>query len=360
MSSPAPTNPAAGTLPSAPLVQVRVVPDAQDPQIIRNAIAQARQSIWLEMYILTDPDIIAALAVAAERSAAQPVGGQTHLDVRVLLESQPFGFAPSAALTDPAATFGTSNVQVRPSPPSAVLALPQAPQVHFYNHAKLAIIDEVAYVMSSNLSKSGTGDVSTWGTFQGDRDYIVVDRDAGDVQTLKALFAADWAGQNWNAAQPSSTSGQLLTTNLIVSPFNAHTVLLSLIQSARHSLLIECEQVSETSQETAPSDIEQALLALAQRVSVQLIVPQETAGQLSSALKGALQVRVHDPTLYMHAKMMLVDGQTAYVGSQNLSAASLKHNREVGVILSAQQYPDAIARLSGTFATDWAASGPPV
>jgi cardiolipin synthase len=359
MSSSAPLDPALSSLPVTPLVQVRVVPDAQDPQIIRNAISQARQYVWMEMYTLTDPDIISALAAASQRSAAQSAGGQTSIDVRVILEPQPFGFAPSPALTNPAATFGTSNVQVRPSPPSAVLALPQAPQVHFYNHAKLALIDEVAYVMSSNLSKSGTGDVSQWGAFQGDRDYIVMDRDPGDVQTLKALFTADWAGGNWNAAQQASASGQLLPTYLIVSPFNAHNVLLSLIQSARHSLLIECEQVSESSQEAGPSDIEQALLALAPHVSVQLIVPQETAGQLSPALKSALQVRVHDPTLYMHAKMMLIDGQSAYVGSQNLSAASLKHNREVGVILSAQQYPDAIARLSATFATDWAASQPP-
>ena len=360
MSSSAQPDPAANTSPVTPLLQVRVVPDAQDPLIIRNAINQARQYIWMEMYTLTDPDIISALATAAERSAAQPAGGQMHVDVRVILEPQPFGFPPAPALTNPAATFGTAHVQVHPSPPSAIQALSLAPNAHFYNHAKFALIDDVAYVMSSNLSKSGTGNVSSWGTFQGDRDYIVWDRDAGDVHTLKAIFAADWAGNNWNAAQQVSASRQLLPTNLIVSPVNAHSVLLSLIQSARHSLLIECEQVSESSQEAGPSDIEQALMALAPRIGVQLIVPQETAGQLSPALKSALQVRVHDPTLYMHAKMLLIDGQTAYVGSQNLSAAALKHNREVGVILSARQYPDAIARLNATFATDWAASRPPV
>lgn len=359
MSSSAPLDAAAGASLSAPLIQVRVVPDAQDPQIIRNAINQAGQYIWLEMYTLTDPDIISALAAASQRSAMQPVNGQTQIDVRVILEPQPFGVPPYPVLTDPVAAFGTPNVQVRHSPPSAVQALAQAPQMHFYNHAKLALIDDVAYVMSSNLSKSGTGDVSSWGTFQGDRDYIVMDQDPGDVQTLKALFAADWAAENWNAAQQASASGQPLKTNLIVSPINAHSVLLSLIQGARHSLLIECEQVSESSQETGPTDIEQALLALAPHVEVQLIVPQDTAGQLSPALKSVLQVRVHDPTLYMHAKMMLIDGQTAYVGSQNLSAASLKHNREVGVILSAQQYPDVINRLSATFATDWAASQAP-
>lgn len=359
MSSSITPDPAASTVPASPLIQVHVVPDAEDPLIIRNAINQARQYVWMEMYMLTDPDIISALAAAAQRSAAQPVGGQTSIDVRVILEPQPFGMTPSPALTDPLGTFGTKNVQVHPSPPSAFLALPMAPHVHFYNHAKLALIDDVAYVMSSNLSKSGTGNVSSWGAFRGDRDYIVVDRDPGDVQTLKALFSADWSGVNWNATQQASANGRLLTTNLIVSPYNAHNVLLNLLQSAQHSLQIECEEVNNSSQQSGPSDIEQALLSVASRVPVQLIVPQETVGQLSAALKNALQVRVHNPTLYMHAKMILIDGMTAYVGSQNLSVGSLKHNREIGVILSARQYPDAIAKCSATFAVDWSASGPP-
>ncbi len=353
------SNPPVQVSPVPPLLQVHVVPDAQDPRVVSNAINQARQYVWLEMYTLTDPEIISALAAAAQRSAAQPVGGQTHLDVRVILEPQPYGSAPSPALTNPLATFGTPNVQVRPSPPSAILPLTLAPNTHFYNHAKLALIDDVAYVMSSNLSKSGTGNVSSWGTFQGDRDYIVMDQEPGDVQTLKAIFTADWSGNNWNAMQQISANGQLLLSNLIVSPYNAHNVLLTLLQSAQHTLQIECEEISESSQEAGPSDIESALLSLASRVGVQLIVPQETEGKLSAALKSALQVRVHNPTLYMHAKMLLIDGITAYVGSQNLSAGSLKHNREFGVILFAQHYPDAIARLSATFAMDWAASQVP-
>ncbi len=359
MSSSASPNPAAQTSSVPPLLQVYVVPDAQYPNVIANVINQAQQYVWLEMYMLTDPEIISALAAASQRHAAQPLAGQVDIDVRVIMEPQPYGLPPSPALTNPLATFGTPNVQVRPSPSSAFLPLKWSPQTHFYNHAKLALIDDVAYVMSSNLSKSGTGNIVNWGTFHGDRDYIVLDQDPHDVQTLKTIFTVDWSGQNWNSQQQPATAGQLLPTNLIVSPYNAHNVLLSLIQSTQHTLQIECEEVSDSSQETGPSDIEQTLLNLASRVPLQLIVPQDTAGNLSPALLKALQVRVHDPTLYMHAKMMLIDGRTAYIGSQNLSAGSLKHNREFGVILTAQQYPTAITTLSNTFATDWAASQPP-
>lgn len=36
---------------------------------------------------------------------------------------------------------------------------------------------------------------------------------------------------------------------------------------------------------------------------------------------------------YVHAKVAVVDGKWAYVGSANFTANSLDHNREVGLIL---------------------------
>src|SRR5712691_11168191 len=61
-------------------VQVFVEPDASD-RIITNAIAGAQQSVKLEIYLLTDRRIIAALEEAARRG----------VDTRVMLEPHPFG-----------------------------------------------------------------------------------------------------------------------------------------------------------------------------------------------------------------------------------------------------------------------------
>ncbi|HEV8191196.1 MAG TPA: phospholipase D-like domain-containing protein [Ktedonobacterales bacterium] len=36
----------------------------------------------------------------------------------------------------------------------------------------------------------------------------------------------------------------------------------------------------------------------------------------------------------MHAKLILADGELAFVGSQNFSATSLDQNREVGVVIA--------------------------
>jgi phosphatidylserine/phosphatidylglycerophosphate/cardiolipin synthase-like enzyme len=60
-----------------------------------------------------------------------------------------------------------------------------------------------------------------------------------------------------------------------------------------------------------------------------------------------------DPKLYMHAKIIVVDGKTAFVGSENISTQSLDRNRELGIIVS-----DAgvFSTLQSTFQKDWTVS----
>ena len=62
-----------------------------------------------------------------------------------------------------------------------------------------------------------------------------------------------------------------------------------------------------------------------------------------------------DASLYIHAKMILVDSRRVFLGSQNFSAASLDDNRELGIILST----GAIVRsMERTFAGDYAHAAP--
>jgi cardiolipin synthase A/B len=57
--------------------------------------------------------------------------------------------------------------------------------------------------------------------------------------------------------------------------------------------------------------------------------------------------------LCMHAKMMVADGSSAFVGSENISRNSLDNNRELGLIFSDQSL---ITTLQTTFQQDWSAS----
>ena len=57
--------------------------------------------------------------------------------------------------------------------------------------------------------------------------------------------------------------------------------------------------------------------------------------------------------LYIHAKLIVADGERAFVGSQNLSATSLDQNRELGIIVDD---PVNLSRLTWTFAIDFRAA----
>jgi cardiolipin synthase A/B len=99
---------------------------------------------------------------------------------------------------------------------------------------------------------------------------------------------------------------------------------------------------------------------VAQRgVQVAVILPaaQSASGDSNSqgiaAIKqGGVQVR-EDPQLYMHAKIIIVDGRTAFVGSENISTQSLDQNRELGIIISDSS---VLNKLQTTFQSDWSVS----
>jgi cardiolipin synthase len=57
---------------------------------------------------------------------------------------------------------------------------------------------------------------------------------------------------------------------------------------------------------------------------------QNAINQLKSA--GVSLVKLSNP--YIHAKSFVVDGKTAYIGSENFTTGSLVYNRELGVLFS--------------------------
>ena len=71
--------------------------------------------------------------------------------------------------------------------------------------------------------------------------------------------------------------------------------------------------------------------------------------QIERLLAGGVEVAFLDEP-YVHAKTILADGKTAFVGSQNFSRTSLDFNRELGIV-----FDDAAAvnRLASAFLQDW-------
>jgi phosphatidylserine/phosphatidylglycerophosphate/cardiolipin synthase-like enzyme len=274
-------------------------------QPIDALLASPQHSLDLCIYELADPTVEGILATDAQRGVT----------VRVLLDHH-----LEAVQNAPAAAFLRSrDVTVR-----------WASDRFFVTHEKAFVVDHrTAVVMSLNLASR---------YYASTRDAAVVDSDPSDVRAIEDVFGADFDGRSVQA--PSGD-------DLVWSPDRSRADLLALIDSARHSILIESEELE------APAVVEALIEAARRGVAVGVAMTDQAQWEQSfSALTragGRVSVLHGESPLYIHAKLLVVDagrpGARALVGSQNLSDTSLDEDRELGVVLTAPPLVSTIGRL---------------
>jgi cardiolipin synthase A/B len=289
-------------------VSVFVEPAAGEQPIL-NAINNAQTSIYVEMYLLTDTNVINALESAAENG----------LDVRVMLDPDPYGVGSPASTLKALKAAGAMAEDSNP--------------VFTYTHEKGMIIDgTTVYIMTSNFTKAALGGSSSSTT---NREYDIIDSNAAEVKEALDIFNADWKRSSYTTSPDA---------NIVLSPINSQSDFVALINSAQTSLQIEAEEMDD-------SNIEQAIVNAESRgVTVQVILPNgstDTTG-INKLDDGGVSVN-EDTQYYMHAKIIVADGKEAFVGSENISATSLGKNRELGILISDKS---VISTLQKTFKSD--------
>ncbi len=282
-----------------------VQPDA-GRQPILDAIDNARQEVLVEVYLLSDRQIIEALGNAEGRGVA----------VNVMLEQHPFG---GGNLNNKAEkTLKEYGVAVKWTNPSFSLT-----------HEKVIIIDgREVYILNQNLTAAA---------FTKNREFNVLDTDPQDVAEARNIFLYDWERK---AFDPSAT-------HLVVGPSNSRAALTTLVKSATKTIDIEMEYIEDR-------EIVSLLSDKATNTQIRLLIPTFSQFAVNKdAAKKLVQAGVSVKTLsspYIHAKMILIDDVKAYVGSINLSTQSMDENRELGIMLSENE---SIKTLDETFANDW-------
>lgn len=285
-----------------------VVLPEDGPAAILDEIDRARTTIDLYVYLLPADEVLSALTDAHERGVT----------VRVILERDPFGGGNSNQ--DAYDRLDASGIDVRWS----------SDQYQF-SHIKSFVVDQrVAVIMTLNLS---------WSALTRNREFAVVSTMPEDVAEVSRLFDADWSGD------PYQPSGDLVT-----SPDNSRAVFRELIGSADKTIEIYAEVVRDT-------DIRQRLNDAAERgLAVRILVPTSPT---EDDLLVYRELEAHGVEVklladaYSHAKVIIVDQERAFVGSQNLTQTSLDKNRECGIILTDRPNLD---RLAAVFGSDWRAS----
>ena len=184
-------------------------------------------------------------------------------------------------------------------------------------HQKTITVDgKTSAILSGNLTSR---------YYATSRDFAVIDRNQVDVGAIEKVFAADFQHQ-------TITPGD--GDNLVWSPTDAQSKLVSLIGSATKTLDVENEEMGS-------SVIVKALVAAANRgvaVHVTMNVDSDYNSEFDTLTAAGVQVHqyVPDKPLYIHAKVIVADAATsshrAYVGSINFSSYSMTKNRELGII----------------------------
>jgi cardiolipin synthase len=280
-------------------------------------IKSARSSVDLTMYELNDPTAEADLIADAHRG----------VDVRVILDKHLEGARNQAAYS----YLRGRRVHVA-----------WAPATVTYHQKTLTVDDKTSVIMTLNMVSSD---------YAGTRDFAVIDTSHADIAAIVATFNADFSGRGTSFTPPDGA-------DLVWSPTNSQSVMLSVIAGARHTLAIENEEMDD-------STITDALVTAARRgVDVRVTMTQQSSWD--AAFRKLVRAGAHVSTyadsssvIYIHAKAIVADSglpdERVFVGSENFSAASLRHNRELGIVTTQHA---VVAAMSAVLSRDFAGATP--
>ena len=265
----------------------------------------AKSSVDLTMYELKDQTAESDLAADAKRG----------VDVRVILDSH---------------LEKSSNTATYDYLSAHRVHVTWAPSGTTYHQKTLTVDGKTSVVMTLNMVSED---------YAGTRDFAVIDTSKADIAAIVATFNADFAHKK--ITPPDGA-------DLVWSPTNSQAAILAVINSAKHTLAVENEEMGDTV-------ITKALEADAKRgvdVKITMTANSEWNSAFRALVKAGAHVRTYKDSssvLYIHAKAVVADaglaGEQMFVGSENFSTASLRRNRELGIRTTNKPVISAVAAV---------------
>jgi len=289
------------------------------------AIAGAKSSVWLATYIFqTDPvgrQFVDALAAATHRGVS----------VRVLVD----GIGEWYDSPHVVPLLRTAGVRAeRFLPPRLV---PPSLALNCRNHRKILVVDgEVGFMGGMNLGGREVG--GSTGRRMTDIHFCLLGPVVGQ---LAQTFAEDWEFATREQLAPPALqpmAGRCVCRVITGGPDQdvdkLLLILLSALASARHHVQIM------TPYFIPPLELVAALESTALRgVKVTVVLPRRsnlryidwaTLHWIPALVARGVKVHLQEPP-FSHAKLIVVDGQYAHIGSVNVDTRSLRLNFEIAV-----------------------------
>jgi cardiolipin synthase A/B len=296
------------------------------PRMLR-AIAAAKRSVYLATYIF-QTDVVGREFIDALRAAVA-----RGVQVRVLVDGigEWYDWPHVVPLLRRAGVKAARFLPPRLLPPQLAL--------NCRNHRKLLLIDGVeGFIGGMNLGGREAG--GSTGRRMTDIHFCVR---GPAVTQLGAVFAADWRFASGEAlrmdaaAEPAGTTVcRTVTGGPDESIDKLLLILLSAIAVAERQILIM------TPYFIPPPELVAALQGAALRgLEVSLVLPRHsnlryidwaTLHWLPALVERGVRVHLQPPP-FSHAKLFVVDGEYAHIGSVNLDTRSLRLNFEIALEL---------------------------
>jgi cardiolipin synthase len=270
-----------------------VLPDDTSEPFLA-ALAAAHKSVRIKMFLFSDPALLAAVIAARKRG----------VHVRVMLNPARRSGEEENAATRRA--LEKAGVDVADSNPAFDLT-----------HEKSMVIDdEVGFVKSLNWETRNLTET---------RDYAVITRMPEEVAEMITGFEADWHRKPFD---PGNTARLIWCSN------NGRERIARFIDGAKHSLWVQKERYQ------VQVIFERMVRAVERGVKVHVMARPPHTLKKDKLIEGVgglrilhdVGAKVHKPKgLRLHAKMLLVDGKRAIVGSINLAPGSFDGRRGLAI-----------------------------
>jgi phosphatidylserine/phosphatidylglycerophosphate/cardiolipin synthase-like enzyme len=294
-----------------------VLPD-DTVQPLAEAIAAAKKSLRIKIFLFSDPTLLAAVIAAQQRG----------VKVRVMLN--PARRSGEVENEAPRATLLAAGVEV----------IDSNPDFDITHEKSLVVDDETAFIQSLNWE---TKNLTVT------RDYAVVTSHRHEVDEIIECFEADWNRKPFNPGENS---------HLVWCNINGRNRVARFIDSAQETLFLENERYQDE------VIIEHLVRATSRGVKIRVLArPAHTLkkGKLVEGIEGLrilqdLGAKVHKLRgLKLHAKMMLADGKHCIIGSINLAPGSFDTRRELAI----EVHDEAVVKRAEQIAEhDWTHSHP--
>lgn len=290
--------------------QLIIEPDMGRAPLLKS-IDHAKHSIDLVMYGFTDETLLDALLAKKNHGT----------DLKVILEPSPY--RANDENSDTIASFKKNNVQW----------IPGVDNMRLTHQKTLILDDKQAIVMTFNFTHSSFDAKAS----HPQRNFGLIVDDASMVHDIAEVFNADWQHQ-----RPS-----MKNADLIYSPYNSREKWLQYISQAKRSIKMYAQSISD-------KEIVNALSEAASRgVKIEILTTDKSKPAIYRELtQSGVDIAI-SAYYYIHAKVMIIDNQTALLGSINLTRASLDDNRELAIVI---RDASIIQQLNDTFQHDWQSS----